>query len=84
MDAFVAAALEYYGEKGDLDATPVPAALERERDSRIAESPLRFPGKIATDLPGNRLFISDSSNHRWESSSSIASHSCAEIKRNDR
>ncbi|KAI7838239.1 hypothetical protein COHA_007984 [Chlorella ohadii] len=64
IDDIVAAALEYYGEKGQLDDTPLPVALERERDPRLAASPLRFPGKLATDLAGNRLFISDSSNNR--------------------
>ena len=44
IDDIVAAALEYYGEKGQLDDTPLPVALERERDPRLAASPLRFPG----------------------------------------
>lgn len=59
----LAAALEYYGERGMLDETPVPATLERERRSSAA-APLRYPGKLAADLAGNRLFISDSNNHR--------------------
>lgn len=44
IDDIVAAALEYYGEKGQLDDTPLPVSLERERDPRLAASPLRFPG----------------------------------------
>lgn len=28
------------------------------------DSKLRYPGKLASDLSGNRLFISDSNNHR--------------------
>lgn len=44
IDDIVAAALEYYGEKGQLDDTPLPVALERDRDPRLAASPLRFPG----------------------------------------
>lgn len=59
----LAAALEYYGERGMLDESPVPMTLERERRSSAA-SPLRYPGKLAADLAGNRLFISDSNNHR--------------------
>ncbi|CAL8471539.1 g11081 [Coccomyxa elongata] len=63
VDDMLAAALEYYGERGMLDESPVPMTLERERRSSAA-SPLRYPGKLAADLAGNRLFISDSNNHR--------------------
>lgn len=35
---------QYYGEQGLLDNTPLPLALERDRDPRLAASPLRFPG----------------------------------------
>ncbi len=65
MDDMLAAALQYYGEAGLLDATPVPLALEREKPIQALSSPLRYPGKLAADLAGNRLFISDSNNHRW-------------------
>lgn len=34
------------------------------KDNKLVESSLRFPGKIASDLANNRLFISDSNNHR--------------------
>lgn len=44
LDDILAAALEYYGEQGQLDDTPLPLALERDRDPRLAASPLRFPG----------------------------------------
>lgn len=60
----ITAALEYYGEEEMLDATPVPQALERDKDPRLTASPLRFPGKVAIDGIGQRLFISDSGNHR--------------------
>lgn len=62
----LAAALQYYGEKGMLDNTPVPIALEREKSEKALNSPLRYPGKLAADLAGNRLFISDSNNHRQD------------------
>ena len=65
VDDMLAAALQYYGEAGLLDATPVPLALEREKPIQALSSPLRYPGKLAADLAGNRLFISDSNNHRW-------------------
>lgn len=72
MDDMLAAALEYYGERGMLDDTPVPITLERDRRSGAAAglSPLRYPGKLTADLAGGRLFISDSNNHRRERSSS--------------
>jgi len=62
----LAAALQYYGEIGLLDNTPVPIALEREKSEQALNSPLRYPGKLAADLAGNRLFISDSNNHRQD------------------
>lgn len=65
VDDMLAAALQYYGEHGELNGTPVPLALEREKPVQAVNSPLRFPGKLAADLAGNRLFISDSNNHRW-------------------
>lgn len=64
MDDMLAAALEYYGERGELTNAPVPATLEREKSSVSLTSPLRYPGKLAADLAGKRLFISDSNNHR--------------------
>lgn len=75
VDDMLAAALEYYGERGQLDASPVPAALERERSGAALNSPLRYPGKLAADLRGGRLFISDSNNHRWEWELALSWHS---------
>ena len=60
----ITAALEYYEEQGVLDYSPVPQSLEKDKDPRLAASPLRFPGKIAIDGVHQRLFISDSGNHR--------------------
>lgn len=39
-------------------------ALERDKQAAVANTPLRFPGKLAVDERGGRLFIADSSNHR--------------------
>lgn len=44
LDDILAACLELYGEQGLLDNSPLPEALERDRDPRLAASPLRFPG----------------------------------------
>lgn len=64
LDELVEAALTVYGEAGQLDDTPVPKALERSKDPRLAASPLRYPGKLAVDGAGGRLYIADSNNHR--------------------
>ncbi|KAL4855636.1 Protein SUPPRESSOR OF QUENCHING 1 [Chlorella vulgaris] len=65
VDDILAAALEHYGEAGQLDNTPVPSALEKDKDPLLAASPLRYPGKVASDLTGaGRLFIADSTNNR--------------------
>jgi hypothetical protein len=64
VDDLLQAALEYYGEEGDLKNNPIPMSLEKDKDLKLLKSPLKFPGKIATDLKNKRLFISDSSQHR--------------------
>ena len=64
LDDVLTAAIEYYGERGLLDATPLPLTLEKTKNPLLAASPLRFPGKIALDSRQGRLFISDSGNHR--------------------
>ncbi|GIL63415.1 hypothetical protein Vafri_17433, partial [Volvox africanus] len=66
LEDLITAALQFYGEKGQLDgSTPLPLALERNKTQPgAAASPLRYPGKIASDVAGGRLFISDSNNHR--------------------
>jgi hypothetical protein len=43
---------------------PLPLALEKDKDSRLLTSPLKFPGKLAVDVENNRLFISDSNYNR--------------------
>ena len=53
--------IAWYRKKGVLDETPVHfdlAAYQAE------ETPLRYPGKILADEPGDRLFIADSNHHR--------------------
>eukprot|EP00741_Cyanophora_paradoxa_P008541 tig00001339_g8266.t1 len=63
LDAFIAAALQFYA--ADLNAAPLPIALERDKgDARPAPSTLRYPGKLAVDSAGGRLFVSDSNNNR--------------------
>lgn len=65
LEDLLAAALSYYGAKGLLSqAGPPPVALERDKDARVLNSALAFPGKLAVDAVNSRLFISDSSHHR--------------------
>ncbi|CAI0446545.1 unnamed protein product [Linum tenue] len=64
LDDLVEAALLYYGKKKILDKTPIPLNLEKNRDQRFYNSPLKFPGKLAIDVLNNRLFISDSNHNR--------------------
>uniref|UniRef100_A0ACD5XKX1 Uncharacterized protein n=1 Tax=Avena sativa TaxID=4498 RepID=A0ACD5XKX1_AVESA len=64
LDDVVGAALEFYDERKLLQNNSLPLALEKDRDSRLITSPLKFPGKLAIDVQNNRLFISDSNNNR--------------------
>lgn len=62
LDALVTAALEHYAKTpGALDPRALPIALERA--ARPATE-LSYPGKLAADEKGDRLFISDSNHHR--------------------
>jgi thiol-disulfide isomerase/thioredoxin len=61
FDRAIAAVIQVFDEKGNIDRTPLPKSLERER---LATSTLAFPGKILADEAGGRLFIADSNHHR--------------------
>ena len=53
--------IPYYRKKKLLDETPIRFELE---EFNVEETPLKFPGKILSDEPGNRLFITDSNHNR--------------------
>jgi sugar lactone lactonase YvrE len=61
FDRFFKSALPYYRENKLVDPRPLKFALERDK---AAKTPLRFPGKVLADEPGNRLFIADSNHNR--------------------
>jgi thiol-disulfide isomerase/thioredoxin len=64
FDDAIAAVLTVFAERGELDMTPLPARLERER---VADLPLAFPGKVlAVEAPGTqgRLYVADTNHHR--------------------
>ncbi len=61
LDNFLKSAVPYYRNKKLLDERPLRFDLQQYH---AAQTPLRFPGKIVADEPGNRLFISDSNHNR--------------------
>jgi thiol-disulfide isomerase/thioredoxin len=61
FDAFFKKAIPIYKKRGSLDETPLHFDLAAKK---AAPTPLRFPGKLAADEAGNRLFISDSNHNR--------------------
>lgn len=61
LDKVVASLVAFHRAKGTLDESPVSFTLERDN---VEATPLRFPGKVLADGPGNRLFISDSNHNR--------------------
>ncbi len=61
LDAILQAALPYYRERGLLDETPLRFDLLAHRQRA---TPLRFPGKVLADPPGDRLFVTDSNHNR--------------------
>ncbi len=60
VDREIGNLIKIHKEKKTLNEKPISFDLVRER----GESPLFFPGKVLADAAGNRLFISDSTNHR--------------------
>jgi thiol-disulfide isomerase/thioredoxin len=54
-------AIPYYRGKRVLDEKPFEFQLE---DNGRRDTPLRYPGKVLADEPGNRLFITDSNHNR--------------------
>jgi len=61
VDEVLKRAIPFYKSNGLLNEQPIEFELEAQR----AEStPLRFPGKVLADEPGDRLFIADSNHNR--------------------
>ncbi|XP_066549239.1 NHL repeat-containing protein 2 isoform X2 [Amia ocellicauda] len=58
---FVAAALKYYKEKGELKYGAIGMKLYRDS---LPPSMLSFPGKVTADGTGQRLVIADTGHHR--------------------
>ena len=61
LDIVVDRLVKYHRATGTLDETPIRLDLE---GATREPTPLKYPGKLLTDEPGNRLFISDSNHNR--------------------
>jgi len=61
LEQVITKVIDFHKAKGTLDETPVSFDLERNKQT---PGPLKFPGKILADEPGQRLFISDSNHNR--------------------
>lgn len=61
LDDVMKRALPFYKKQGLLDEKPLRFELEK---GKAEKTPLRFPGKVLADEPGDRLFIADSNHNR--------------------
>lgn len=61
LDDLIGKLAAWHKHKGTLNLTPIRFQLEKDK---LKATPLRFPGKVLADEPGNRLFISDSNHNR--------------------
>jgi len=61
LDNVVGKLVDYHRKKGTLNEEPIKFDLEADK---LADTPLRFPGKVLADPAGDRLFIADSNHNR--------------------
>jgi thiol-disulfide isomerase/thioredoxin len=61
LDKAIALLIDQFGKAGKLNHKPLHFQLE---NTKIAPSPLSFPGKITADAGTKRLFIADSGHNR--------------------
>jgi thiol-disulfide isomerase/thioredoxin len=61
LDRAIAASIEQFRKRGELDERPLALALER---AKVGDLPLAFPGKVLADEKTDRLFIADSNHNR--------------------
>jgi thiol-disulfide isomerase/thioredoxin len=61
LDADIAKLVAYHEGNGTLDRAPLALGLERHK---LADTPLRFPGKVLADEASERLFVADSGHNR--------------------
>ncbi len=61
LDGVIGRLIEYHRFKGTLNEKPLAFSQE---SVRVAETQLRYPGKVSVDTEGNRVFITDSNHNR--------------------
>ena len=61
FDQAISAVIKEFDAKGKINRQPLKLSLEKDRASKSA---LSYPGKIAADGKGGRLFVTDSNNNR--------------------
>ncbi|MEX2540230.1 MAG: thioredoxin-like domain-containing protein [Trueperaceae bacterium] len=61
FDRTISAMVDRFEARGTLERRKLDLSDGR---SAQPDSPLRFPGKVLADQPGNRLFIADTNHHR--------------------
>jgi len=61
FDAKIADLIQKFDAQGKINRTPLPLHLEKDK---APPTPLLFPGKIAADADGKRLYVSDSGHNR--------------------
>jgi DNA-binding beta-propeller fold protein YncE len=67
FDRAIAAVIQVFDERGELDRRPFDQFLQHQSQKDAAadaNNPLMFPGKVLADERGGRLFIADSNHHR--------------------
>ena len=62
LQLFMDVAVKYYKDEGRLSSDPLPLSTQAEESVRREE--LHFPGKVCLSDNEEKLFVSDSSNHR--------------------
>jgi thiol-disulfide isomerase/thioredoxin len=61
LDEVISSMIAYHRAAGTLNEKPIKFEMESEK---VKATPLNYPGKILADVPGNRLFVSDSNHNR--------------------
>ncbi|MEJ7713249.1 MAG: NHL repeat-containing protein [Pyrinomonadaceae bacterium] len=61
IDRAIAATIEDFRKRGELNEQPLKLALER---AKAGDLPLAFPGKLLADANSERLFVADSNHNR--------------------
>ncbi|KAM4703614.1 NHL repeat-containing protein 2 [Rhinophrynus dorsalis] len=58
---FTSQALKFYKERKEINDVSIPVKLYKDS---LPPSPLLFPGKVASDVSGDKLVIADTGHHR--------------------